>query len=51
MIQKKNIKVNKELFNFVNKNILKNVKIDENNFWNGFSDIVDTFNPRNIELL
>ena len=51
MIQKKNIKVNKELFNFVNKNILKNVKIDENSFWNGFSDIVDTFNPRNIELL
>ena len=51
MIQNKNIKVNEELFNFVNKNILKNIKIDENSFWNGFSDIVDTFNPRNIELL
>ena len=41
MIQKKNIKVNEKLYNFINNEALKGIEIDEEIFWNGFSDIVD----------
>ena len=51
MILKKNIKINKKLYNFINKEVLKDIKIDENKFWNGFSDIVDIYYPKNISLL
>ena len=51
MILKKNLKINKKLYNFINKEVLKDIKIDENKFWNGFSDIVDFYYPKNISLL
>ena len=51
MILKKNLKINEKLYNFINQEVLKDIKIDENKFWNGFSDIVDIFYPKNISLL
>ena len=51
MIQKKNIKVNEKLYNFINNEVLKDISIEENKFWNGFSDIVDIYYPKNIYLL
>ena len=42
MIQKKNIKINTKLYNFINNEVLKGIEINENIFWNGFSDIVDS---------
>ena len=48
MILKKNIKINDNLYNFINQKVLKDIKIDENKFWNGFSDIVDIFYPKYI---
>ena len=51
MIQKKNIKINEKLYNFINNEALKGIEIDEEIFWNGFSDIVDTYYPKNVALL
>ena len=51
MIQKKNIKINSNLLDFVNNEVLNNLNINEEIFWSGFSDIVDTYFPKNIELL
>ena len=51
MIQKKNIKINSNLLDFVNNEVLNNLKINQNTFWDGFSDIVDNYFPKNIELL
>ena len=51
MINKKNIKVNSNLLNFINNEVLKNLDISEEIFWEGFSDIVDTYFPKNIDLL
>ncbi len=51
MIQKKNIKINEKLYNFINNEALKGIEIDEDIFWNGFSDIVDTYYPKNVALL
>jgi len=51
MIQKKNIKVNEKLYNFINNEVLKDISIEENKFWNGFSDIVDIYYPKNMYLL
>ena len=51
MIVKKNLKINEKLYDFINQEVLKDIKIDENKFWNGFSYIVDIFYPKNISLL
>ena len=51
MIQKKNIKINEKLYNFINNEALKGIEIDEEIFWNGFSDIVDTYYPKNVAIL
>ena len=51
MILKKNIKINDNLYNFINNEVLKDINIDEDKFWNGFSDIVDIYYPKNIYLL
>ena len=48
MINKKNIKVNSNLLKFINNEVLKNLDISEEIFWEGFSDIVDTYFPKNI---
>jgi len=51
MITKKNIKVNPKLLDFINNDVLKNLNINEEIFWNGFSDIIDIYFPKNIHLL
>ena len=51
MIQKKNIKVNPNLFKFINDEVLKDLKISKEDFWEGFSDIVDIYFKKNIDLL
>ena len=51
MIQKKNIKINERLYNFINNEVLKGTDINEDTFWNGFSDIVDVYYPKNVNLL
>ena len=51
MIQKKNIKINPHLLNFINNEVLNELKINENNFWEGFSDIIDIYFKKNIDLL
>ena len=51
MIQKKNIKINEKLYNFINNEVLKGIEINEDIFWNGFSDIVDTCYPKNVNFL
>ena len=51
MIEKRNIKVNPKLLDFINNEVLKDLNINLENFWNGFSDIVDIYFPQNIKLL
>ena len=51
MILKKNIKISDNLYNFINNEVLKDINIEEDKFWNGFSDIVDIYYPKNIYLL
>ena len=51
MIEKKNIKINTNLFSFINTEVLNDLNISEMDFWNGFSDIVDIFYKKNIDLL
>ena len=51
MIEKYNIKVDPKLYDFINKEVLKGLNIDQDNFWRGFSDIIDIYLPINIELL
>ena len=41
MIEKKNIQINSNLFNFINTEVLNGLNINSEDFWNGFSDIVD----------
>ena len=36
MIVKKNLKINEKLYDFINQEVLKDIKIDENKFWSGF---------------
>ena len=43
MIEHKNIKIDPSLFNFVNTEVLNELNISSEYFWNGFSDIVDIY--------
>ena len=51
MIEQKNIKINSNLFNFVNSEVLNDLNISSEHFWNGFSDIVDIYYKQNNDLL
>ena len=51
MIEHKNIKIDPSLFNFVNTEVLNELNISSEYFWNGFSDIVDIYYKKNIDLL
>ncbi|MDC0161809.1 malate synthase G [bacterium] len=51
MILKKNIKIDDDLYRFINNEVLKDTNINEEYFWNGFSDIVDIYYPKNKYLL
>ena len=51
MIEQKNIKIDLNLFNFINSEVLNDLNISIENFWNGFSDIVDIYYKKNNDLL
>ena len=51
MIQKKNIQINSNLFNFINNEVLNDLDINDEDFWNGFSDIIDIYYKKNNDLL
>ena len=38
------IQVEEELLNFVNSEILTNIGVDDNIFWEGFSNLINEFN-------
>ena len=46
-----NITVDQNFINFVNNEILINIDIEKNIFWEGFSNIINKFNPINGKLL
>ena len=50
-IKNGNIFVEKSLYNFVNKEILKNTKITPKRFWNGLDKAMNILKPKNEKLL
>ena len=43
----KNLSVSKVLFDFINNELLKGIKIKKNKFWNDFSKTLHELNPVN----
>ena len=50
-IKIKNLSVSEELLNFINKDLLKDINITQEDFWNGFNKVVHKLAPKNKELL
>ena len=50
-MNRKNIKIDLNLFNFINSEVLNGLNISIEDFWNGFSDIVDIYYKKNNDLL
>ena len=46
-----NLKVTKELFSFVNNELLKDTRITSEKFWSGFDKVVHELAPKNRELI
>ena len=46
-----NLKVTKELFSFVNNELLKDTRITPEKFWSGFDKVVHELAPKNRELI
>jgi len=46
-----NLKVSKELFSFVNDELLKDLDISSQKFWSGFDKIIHELTPQNRELI
>ena len=51
MIEQKNIKIDLNLYNFINSEVLNDLNISIEHFWNGFSDIIDIYYKKNNDLL
>jgi Malate synthase len=51
MISKYDIKINEELYNFINFEVIPETNIDIEDFWNNFSQIINDFNKINKKLL
>ena len=51
MIDKFNLKINTQLYEFINNEVLQGLELDKEIFWSNFSNIVDEFNPINKKLL
>ena len=47
----KNLSVSKVLFDFINDELLKGIKIKKNKFWNDFSKTLHELNPINKKLI
>ena len=50
-ISKENLEINKDLYDFINKEVLINLKITEDFFWKGFSKIIYELSPVNKGLI
>ena len=50
-IEIKKLTISKNLYNFVNKNLLPGIGIGNSNFWNGFSKNIHELASKNKELL
>ena len=50
-IKIKNLSVSKILFNFINNELLKGLKIKKNHFWSGFDKAIHELAPKNKKLL
>ena len=46
-----NLKVSKELFNFINEDLLKDIGISQEKFWIGFDNALHELAPKNKELI
>ena len=51
MIEKNGLKISSSLFNFINKEVIPDLKIDSEDFWNKFSKVVHELSPINKALL
>ena len=47
----KNLSVSKLLFDFINNELFKGLKIKKNHFWSGFDKAIHDLAPKNKELL
>ena len=50
-INRNKLQINKDFYSFINKNVLKNLNIEENYFWEGFSKIIYELTPINEDLI
>ena len=50
-IKIKNLSVSKILFDFINDELLKGIKIKKDKFWNGFNKTVHELEPKNKKLI
>jgi len=50
-INRNNLQINKDFYSFINNNVLKNLSIEENYFWEGFSKIIYELTPINEDLI
>ena len=47
----KNLKVSEKLYNFVNKELLKDTEISPEKFWTGFDKVIHELAPKNKSLI
>ena len=45
------LKIDKSLYQFINQDVLKQLDINEDDFWKGFAEAVTTLTPKNCDLL
>ena len=50
-IKKYDLSIDKNLYNFINLEVLPDTNINKENFWKGFSNLVSNFDPINKKLL
>ena len=51
MFSKFNLKIDHNLYKFIINEVLPGTNIEEESFWRGFSELIDTFSPINRKLL
>ncbi len=51
MIEKNGLKISSSLFNFINNEVIPDIKIDSEDFWDKFSKVVHELSPINKALL
>ena len=50
-IEKSDLKINDELYKFINEEVIPGTEINPENFWDGFSKVVYELMPINQELI